>query len=165
MEIDAGNHKNTRCTIYENDYGDRKKSRSHMIRIHKDRKGESVAHWKIRRRTEITSVIAEMNAANNENTKCIICKSTYKNRYSYKKHMYSAHRNGKREPLPMKILKQGSIRVSYQYGMIPIIIVALAVKRLHTSTLIKDMLQTVTLTFCKSQAAISIVNRSTSLVI
>lgn len=86
------NDPNFYCASCQKSYKDSKNYRIHLLAIH--------PHLEMDRTKgrPPNSLIQEMDAGDNTNTRCTICDRTYKNRGSFMKHVYTIHRGDNRRP-------------------------------------------------------------------
>lgn len=90
IEVDAGNHKNTMCTLCGRDYADRNSYRTHMRIIHKESKREPAAF--IGRLKKLTNMDPNIVPIwNDPNYYCPSCKRAFSTKSTYHSHIKNLH--------------------------------------------------------------------------
>lgn len=91
------NDPNFYCSSCGRNYKTRANYRKHIRLYH-----PSIKLEKIRKPSNVTTLMAEIDVGDDGNKRCAICEWEYDNRQNYKKHINTVHKNGGREPVKLK---------------------------------------------------------------
>lgn len=88
------NDSNFYCQLCKIKYASKRSYHFHILSVH-----PNISLEKNRKLSAVNPLIVEVDSGNHKNTTCAICERDYVNRWVYRNHMLTVHKDGKREPL------------------------------------------------------------------